>query len=180
MYPVIETVETKGFYKQNVIIAGCWNEIDPCVHREELPFYVPCVQCGKFMAKHEIDYEKHNLESYTWLENKLIEINKDYTYMIEHIDEENKKIEDDNQHRSEDKQKQLWIKETLEERRDNQILEAETHGRINWLKNKLRELINENKEIMQERKEQIVRANSDKDIDKSVFEKGIKCMVCRA
>ena len=56
MYPVIETVKTKGIFKQNHrSISGNLYEGDPCVLVEEIPFYVKCANCGKYMSKTEID-----------------------------------------------------------------------------------------------------------------------------
>ncbi|KKL88280.1 hypothetical protein LCGC14_1926350, partial [marine sediment metagenome] len=75
MYPVIEEVETKGLFKQNLrSLSGSMYEADPCVLVEENPFYVECAKCGRYMSKSEIDYETYRKASFEWLETKLQEV----------------------------------------------------------------------------------------------------------
>ncbi|HEC65463.1 MAG TPA: hypothetical protein ENI23_09220 [bacterium] len=142
MYPVIEEVETKGLFKQNLrSLSGSMYEADPCVLVEENPFYVECAKCGRYMSKSEIDYETYRKASFEWLETKLQEVKDDYEYKLKNIVSENDQIRVDNIHRSEDKQKPEWTPETLLERFENQTDEVDSHGRQNWLKNTLSELI---------------------------------------
>ncbi len=146
MYPVIDTLETSGFYKQNARTpAGHFYEMDPCVLREERPSYIACSNCEKFMSKLEVDYETYRKASYEWLEAKLTEVQDLHTDILKNLKKVNKQIRDENKYKTEDKQKPEWTPETLKERLDNQIDEAKTHGRQSWLKHTLKDIINQGK-----------------------------------
>lgn len=109
MYPIYKTVRTVGRNSK-------------CFIEEQIPFYMSCATCGKFMSGDEIDYKSKVEEARRRYDNRIKDIQDQFEYQTSHIEEINTNRQE--------KGERLLTKLELEQLKDSLLSEENIHQYI--------------------------------------------------